>query len=170
MNEMILYHLVPIKRKDFDEKMFGKKKQKKEIVMGYLVCGIPEHENSDLFISLENDQIVISSHIDFKNKYTIALDKVTAISTYTEMEVEKIISQSAPGMIVGAATFGVLGAMIGGRVKTKEKKTVNNFLLIKHGDASEFVMRTTYIPSVSSFIEKIHEIKPELNQPQTIEL
>lgn len=150
--------------------MFGKKKDKKVIVMGYLVCGIPEHEESDLFIFLENDSIVIASNLDFKNKYNISLDKVNKVCTYSENEIEKIISQSAPGMIVGAATFGILGAMVGGRIKTKEKKNINNFLLINYGEDCEFVMRTTYAPAVDNFITKINELNSSLNQPKSIDL
>ena len=149
--------------------MVGKKKDKKYIVAGYLVNGIPEKENADLFITLQSDHIEIASNLDFKNKYCISINKITEIKNYSETEIEKIISQSAPGMIFGAATFGILGAMVGGRVKTKEKKTINNFLLIKYDD-KEFVMKTTYLPSVNNFINEFFKIKPELNQPKTIEL
>lgn len=45
---------------------------------------------------------------------------------------KKIIQQSAPGMVIGAVTFGVIGAMIGGRVKTKEKRVVNHFLIVNY--------------------------------------
>ena len=39
-----------------------------------------------------------------------------------KLKCNRFIQQSAPGMIIGAATFGLLGAMVGGRIKTKEKK------------------------------------------------
>ena len=142
--------------------LFGKKKKDKVIVGGFLVSGLPEKENSDLMLELYNDHIHMKSFRDFKNEYKISLDKVTDVKFYTEEQIQKIIEQSTPGIIIGAATFGIIGAMIGGRVKTKEKKTTLDFLLIKY-DNKEFCMRITYYPSVQKFIKKIYELKPSLS-------
>ena len=151
--------------------LFSKKKKDKIIVGGFLVSGLPEKENSDLMLELFNDHIHIKSFRDFKNEYKISLDKITDVRFYTEKQIEKVITQSTPGMIIGAATFGAIGAMIGGRIKTKEKKTTLDFLLIKY-DNKEFCMRITYYPSVKKFINKIYELKPSLlsNDKEVIEL
>lgn len=147
--------------------LFGKKKKEKVIVGGFLVSGLPERENSDLMLELFDDHIHIKSFRDFKNEYKISLDKVTNVKYYNESQIEKVITQSTPGMIIGAATFGAVGAMIGGRVKTKEKKTTLDFLLIKYDD-KEFCMRITYYPSVKKFIDKIIELKPSLDDSKEI--
>lgn len=142
--------------------LFSKKKKDKVIVGGFLVSGLPEKENSDLMLELFNDHVHIKSFRDFKNEYKISLDKITDVKFYTEKQIEKVITQSAPGMIIGAATFGTIGAMIGGRVKTKEKKTTLDFLVIKYNN-KEFCMRITYYPSVKKFMSKIYELKPSLS-------
>lgn len=147
--------------------LFGKKKKEKVIVGGFLVSGLPERENSDLMLELFDDHIHIKSFRDFKNEYKISLDKVTNVKYYNESQIEKVITQSTPGMIIGAATFGAVGAMIGGRVKTKEKKTTLDFLLIKYDD-KEFCMRITYYPSVKKFIDKIIGLKPSLDDSKEI--
>lgn len=147
--------------------LFGKKKKEKVIVGGFLVSGLPERENSDLMLELFDDHIHIKSFRDFKNEYKISLDKVTNVKYYNESQIEKVITQSTPGMIIGAATFGAVGAMIGGRVKTKEKKATLDFLLIKYDD-KEFCMRITYYPSVKKFIDKIIGLKPSLDDSKEI--
>ena len=147
--------------------LFGKKKKEKVIVGGFLVSGLPERENSDLMLELFDDHIHIKSFRDFKNEYKISLDKVTNVKYYNESQIEKVITQSTPGMIIGAATFGAVGAMIGGRVKTKEKKTTLDLLLIKYDD-KEFCMRITYYPSVKKFIDKIIGLKPSLDDSKEI--
>ena len=170
---MILNHLEPIKRKDFDEKMFGKKKNKNErILLGNALEGLPKEYSNDLAFKLTPEKIQIIQPIQ-KIEYNLSLDKVRNILYFNETEVEKIISQSAPGMIVGATTFGVLGAMAGGRVKTKEKKTVNHFVLIQYvsdSDNKEILIKTNDFWGAGKFVDYYKELNPRLDQPQTIEL
>lgn len=141
--------------------LFRRKNKDKVIVGGFLVSGLPEKQNSDLMLELYKNYINIKSVRDFKNEYRISIDKVNDVKFYTESQIQRVITQSTPGLIIGAATFGVIGAMIGGRVKTKDKKTTLDFLLIKY-DNKEFCMRITYYPSVRRFMKKIREYKPSL--------
>jgi hypothetical protein len=109
--------------------MFGKKAKNEAVALGNLVEGLPVPQNSDLSIKLTPDAMTI---VGCGQEFEINFSKLTLVDLKSDVEMEKIIKQSAPGMIIGAVAFGVIGAMIGGRVKTKEKRTVNHFLLISY--------------------------------------
>lgn len=121
--------------------MFGKKKDEK-IVLGSLVDGLPVPENCNVTVKLTPSTLnIMGNNQDFE----IDFSKIDLIDIKTDVEMEKIVQQSAPGMIIGAATFGVLGAMIGGRVKTKEKRVVSHFLIVNYQSDSlkTIVIETT---------------------------
>lgn len=109
--------------------MFGKKKEKQAFIN--LVSGLPLQANVAVSIKLTSNGLEFLEPVS-KQAFTIAFEKITNMKSYTETEIEKIVEQSAPGMIIGAAAFGLLGAMIGGRVRTKEKKILRYFLVIDY--------------------------------------
>ena len=77
---------------------------------------------------------------------------------------QKIFKQSAPGMIFGAATFGLLGAMVGGRTKTKTKKNITYFLIINYNTDNEtknIVITTNDYFKVQSFVKKYKTLNPK---------
>ena len=109
--------------------MFGKKVKNEMLALGNLVEGLPVPQNSDLSIKLTPDTMTI---VGCGQEFEINFSKLTLVDLKSDVEMEKIIKQSAPGMIIGAVAFGVIGAMIGGRVQTKEKRVVNHFLLVSY--------------------------------------
>lgn len=110
--------------------MFNKNKNQK-VALGYLVEGLPIPQNCNLLVKLTPENLLLK-HLD-KNEFSIDLSKLNTIEIYNSTALEKIVSQSAPGMIIGAATFGLLGAMVGGRTKTKEKKLISYYLVVNYG-------------------------------------
>ena len=109
--------------------MFGKKNKNQKVSLGNLVEGLPIPQNTDLTIKLTPSEL---SMVGNGQEFEINFSKLMMIDIKSDVEMEKIIQQSAPGMVIGAVTFGVIGAMIGGRVKTKEKRVVNHFLIINY--------------------------------------
>lgn len=85
---------------------------------------------------------------------------------------EKVISQSAPGMIIGVAAFGLIGAVIGGRVKTKDVKNTTHFVLINYNSDGEkqIVIKTNDALGAMKISDYFKELKPETNTPQTFTL
>lgn len=152
--------------------MFGKKKKENgtEIMLGFLVSGLPVIENSDLMLKLNQSNVTISFPTTTKQEFEIDISKVTSVDFYSETEMEKIVTQSAPGMIIGAAAFGILGAMVGGRVKTKEKKVETHFLLINYesNGSNQIVIKTNHPPSAIKVSNYFKSMKPTI--PQKIEL
>ncbi len=85
-----------------------------------------------------------------------------------ERQIKQIIEQSTPGMILGAATFGLLGAMVGGRVKTKDKITIKTLLVIdcQSDTQKQIVLDVTNNKKDSERLTKhFKELKPIHNQP-----
>ena len=110
--------------------MFGKKVRNEMLALGDLVEGLPIPQSSDVSIKMTPGALTITGS---GQEFEIDASKLTLVDLKSDVEMEKIIQQSAPGMIIGAVTFGVIGAMIGGRVKTKGKKgLVNHFLIINY--------------------------------------
>lgn len=148
--------------------MFGKKKEEK-IVLGTLVDGLPAPSNCNVTVKLTPVSLnIMGNNQDFE----IDFSKLELIDIKTDVEMEKVISQSAPGMIIGAAAFGVLGAMIGGRVKTKEKRVVSHFLIINYQSES---LKTIIIETTNDWyngaalVDYFRKLKPN-SKPIKVEL
>ena len=109
--------------------MFGKKVRNEMLALGDLVEGLPIPQSSDVSIKMTPGALTITGS---GQEFEIDASKLTLVDLKSDVEMQQIIQQSAPGMIIGAVTFGVIGAMIGGRVKTKDKRTVNHFLLVSY--------------------------------------
>lgn len=52
----------------------------------------------------------------------------------TDVEIQKQMVSSAGGAVAGGLMFGALGAIIGGRVKTKDIRTASHYLIITYTD------------------------------------
>lgn len=148
--------------------MFGKKKDEK-IVLGNLVDGLPVPPNCNVTVKLTPDALhIMGNNQDFE----IQFSKLQLVDIKTDVEIEKVISQSAPGMIIGAAAFGVLGAMIGGRVKTKEKRNVSHYVIINYQSDS---LKTIVIETTNDWyngaalVDLFRKLKPD-SQPIKVEL
>ena len=64
-------------------------------------------------------------------------DKITDICIKTDTEIQKQLVSSVGGAVAGAMLFGTLGAIIGGRAKTKKVKTSTDYLIITYRSDEE---------------------------------
>lgn len=145
--------------------MFGKKKEDAKVILGNLVGGLPIPEGSDLVAKITPNGASITI-ISTKQIFEINISKLTSICSYSETDAEKIMSQSAPGMIFGAATFGLIGAMVGGRVKTKEKKVITSFITINYESdgQKQIVIHTKNAFGADQFVNYFQTLKPSSEQ------
>lgn len=120
--------------------MFGKKKEKNNFegitiyTAFHHVNGLPIPENVLCEVFSYPDRI------DFKSGTTeikLPKEKITDISIKTDTEIQQQLVSSAGGAIAGAMLFGSLGAIIGGRIKTKKVKTTTNYLIITYKSENE---------------------------------
>jgi outer membrane lipoprotein SlyB len=142
--------------------MFGKKKVNGKVIGATLVEGLPISEGSDLVVKLTDEglTLIVAST---KQEFEIDISKLTLIDNKNEVEMQHIVKQSAPGMIIGAATFGLLGAMVGGRVKTEEKKIVTHFVIINyHSDEDKtIVLKTNDGIGAGQIADLFRKFKPQ---------
>lgn len=137
--------------------MFGKKKD--FIVLGAtLIDGLPINQGSDVIVKLTADRLLFIV-VTTKQEIEVDISKLTGIDYKTETEMNNIISQSAPGMIIGAAAFGILGAMVGGRVKTKQVTTVTHFVIVNY-TSGQIVLQTNDGNSARKISEYFRQLKP----------
>lgn len=151
--------------------MFGKKKNDEKILLGNLIEGLPVNDNADLMFKLNPQGAKFIFHQEQKT-FEISIEKLTKVQWYDKTTMEKVISQSAPGMIIGAAAFGLIGAMIGGRVKTKDVKNITHFVIINYnsdGD-KQIIMKTNDAWGAVKISDYFKELKPEPTTPQTFTL
>lgn len=150
--------------------MFGRKKRNEQVIGANLVEGLPITEGSDLVVKL-TPEILTFIVTSTRQEFTIDISKITLIDYKNEIEMEKIIQQSLPGMVIGAATFGVIGAMVGGRVKTKEKRNVTHFVIINYFSEEEktIILRTNDFYGAGKLVDYFRKLKPQA-QPLNISL
>lgn len=93
---------------------------------------IPENVFCDIY-STPNKFEIISNGLTFN----LDKNKVTDVCFKTDVEIQKQYVSSIGGAIGGAALFGTLGAMIGGRAKQKNIREVHTYLIFTYESNGE---------------------------------
>ena len=149
--------------------MFGKKKMKGKVIGTTLVEGLPLSEGSDLVVKLTDEGLTLIE-ASTKQEFEIPMSKLTMVDCKNEVEMKQIIKQSVPGMIIGAATFGLLGAIVGGRVKTEEKKIFTHFVIINYhsNEDKTIVMKTNDAIGAGQLVDFFRQLKPQTVPLKTV--
>lgn len=95
------------------------------------VNGLPIVENLLCEIKSYRDRL------DFRAGTTnikLPREKITDMCIKTDTEIQNQAVSSVGGAIAGGVMFGTLGAIIGGRAKTKKVKTITRYLIITYID------------------------------------
>lgn len=93
------------------------------------MAGLPIAEGVSCKLEFDDERVMIAGG---GNTFGVALNKITDLQTKTKTEIQKSYVSSAGGAIAGAAVFGPLGAMVGGRVKEKTSRISEHFLIITY--------------------------------------
>lgn len=147
--------------------MFGKKKNNKQVI-GQHISGLENIPNVPVIIVLSESGLKLNV-VNMKKEYTITLDKITSINCYHETEVEKHLKTSFVGGVVGAAAFGLPGAIIGSRPKEKKKRKVTFYLLVDYAD-NQLIFSSEDGFGTGGIVDLFRKIKPSPNDVQSIEL
>jgi hypothetical protein len=91
--------------------------------------GLPIAENTMCKVFCTPEGIVIDGA---GSSYTIPKAKIMHIDIIDSEQIQKSYVSSVGGTVAGAALFGPLGAMVGGRAKEKESTIVTNYLTITY--------------------------------------
>lgn len=146
-------------------------KYKHAQVYGTLVDGLPIPAQVQVVTRLFSERVELEAFTGANHqKFNLDLEKIQRVSILNEKQIKQIVTQSAPGMIIGAAAFGLLGAMVGGRVKTKNQIKINSLLLIDYISDEEnkqiLINVSENTPQAADFVSKFHGLKPLVsNQP-----
>jgi len=142
--------------------MFRRKKVKGKVIGANHVEGLPVKEEADLVVKLTDEGLTLIEAAT-KQEFEINISKLSLIDYKNEVEMQQIVKQSAPGMIIGAATFGLLGAMVGGRVKTKHKKIITHFVIINYQSDEEktIVLTTNDGIGAGQLVDYFKKLKPQ---------
>lgn len=98
------------------------------------VYGLPIAENMMCAVYSKTDSL------EFEvagASYQLSKDKILDISFKTDKEISKQAVSSAGGAVAGALMLGALGAMIGGRAKTKTVTQTFYYLIITYRDSDD---------------------------------
>lgn len=95
----------------------------------FLVSGLPLAEETYCEIFVGEQNLCIEAH---KQTFNVPISNIIAAQAKTDVEIEKEVTSSAGKAVVGGLLFGSVGAIVGGRVKTKKTKTFSYYLIINY--------------------------------------
>lgn len=126
--------------------------------------GLPVPEGTFCKLFLCPDKIEIECN---GNKFNLDKSKITGVTMKTDVEIHKQYVSSIGGAVAGAAIFGTLGAMIGGRSKEKKSKIVNTFLIFtyKKDESLEYISFdvTNSISDGGKLVQDFKSLDKQLN-------
>ena len=76
----------------------------------------------------------------------LSYDKAIDLSVTTDKEIQKSYVGSVGGAIGGAALFGTLGAMVGGRAKEKTSTVTEFYLVVTYNKDNELAYLSFHVP------------------------
>ena len=122
------------------------------------INGLPIAENMMCLISSYPDRI------EFKSGTTeikLSRNKITDMCIQTDTKIQRQIVSSIGDALAGAAMFGTLGAIIGGRAKTKKIKTQTNYLIITYLGENEELKYIDFdtLKAFTSAMKLVNEFK-----------
>jgi hypothetical protein len=120
--------------------MFGKKKEKKNLEGITIYTAFHHTDGLPIVENMLCEVFSYPDRMDFKAGTTeikLSKDKITDMCIKTDIEIQQQAVSSVGGAIAGAALFGTLGAVIGGRSKAKKIKTSTNYLIITYKSDNE---------------------------------
>ena len=145
--------------------MFGKSKDFS--TAGTLVDGLPVPSNTMITVRLNSEKFYIQALTGRKKEdwptYELTVEKVENVQLMNQTEIERVVEQSVPGLIIGGAALGALGAMIGGRVHTKEKVKNHTILAITYfsGERKQIILDVTAaVKDSERVLNHFKELKP----------
>lgn len=98
------------------------------------IAGLPLGEGTKCEIYLFPTHFVIKRN---KIAYKLPMTKLKDVAVKTEKEIQTSYVSSVGGAVGGAALFGTVGAMVGGRAKKKTDTKIDEYLIFsydKRGD------------------------------------
>jgi len=119
---------------------------------------VPEGVFCNLFLLPDKLQVHASG-----TQFDLDLTRITDVVEKTDVEIQKQMVSSAGGAVAGGLLLGPVGALIGGRAKTKTSREIKSYMIISYskGDALEYMaFNTTGNFKVLKFISAVKAAIP----------
>lgn len=124
------------------------------------VSGLPIAENIMCKVCSYPDRI---EFISGSANIALARNKITDICVKSEVEIQQQMVSNPGGAIAGALMFGAVGAIIGGKPKTKKRKKTSFYLIITYvknpNELSCIVLNATQSFSAHKFVKEFYALK-----------
>lgn len=109
--------------------LFGKKGNKEFSIQVKHVSGLPIPQGITCQILVNNDNMqIVANGVNIN----LNLNKINGVSFEMDVDIEKYSKSSKLGGAIGAATFGVTGAIIGSAPKIKTERKVTGCTVISY--------------------------------------
>jgi hypothetical protein len=122
-------------------------------IQGIHVSGLPIAQDAQTYLYLCEDKIIFERNDTIYNLYW---DKIKDVTIKTDAEIQKSYVSSVGGAVAGGVLFGPLGAIIGGRAKTKIDKRISNYLIFTYSkeETIDFIsFEVTGISKAKEFVK-----------------
>lgn len=114
--------------------LFGKKKDKVKTFDMKHVVGLDLPQDVICSVIVDENQLTI---ISTAKQFNIKMEKVRGIDFDMNVDIETYMQSSMMKGLIGAATFGVAGAVIGSAPKGKEKRMVTAVATLSYTSQEE---------------------------------
>lgn len=123
------------------------------------MIGLPVPEGFECEISSYPTKISISGN---GMQFNLDKNKLIDVCVKTDVEIQNQYVSSVGGAVGGAILFGGLGAMIGGRAKLKQARTVSKYLIFSYSKDNNINYISfdvlNYLPQAMKFVDEFKEI------------
>ena len=156
----------------FQNKKSAEKQRAKGIYTSYYnakhVYGLPFPEDTRVNIDACKDHLSFSAN---NVSYDLAYNKIIDACVKTDVEIRSQTTSGAGGAVAGAMLFGPLGAVIGGRPKTKNTYDFIYYLLFTYMDKNGAISYMGFQVIKSDAKKLLNAIEPCIpKQKKNIEL
>lgn len=161
---ILAFKMVIITSKTSKEAKLQKKKDIQEGIHRYNslihVGGLNAPENCKASVTLSKNTLTVNCG---GNEFVLDIPKIKNVDFQLDIDEKQYLKSSFTKGVVGAATFGVAGAVIGSAPKTKIKREVKCYAIISyesvHGDYKTFILRDEF-PNTQVCAGLVDAIKP----------
>lgn len=143
-----------------------KKSDKKEDILRYSpivhIGGLNVPENCTCSVTLDRQGLTI---ICSGNEILLNLDKIRNVDFQMDIDEKQVLKSSLAGGIVGTAAFGMSGAIIGSRPKSKTKREIKCYAIISYesnqGEYKTFILRDE-LPNSQRCSKLVDALRPKI--------
>ena len=142
--------------------LFKKKEKDLEYSSIIHIVGLDVPENCKCKVILKKVNLII---LCAGNEYSLNIEKIKNVDFQIDVDEKQLLKSSLLRGAVGAAAFGVAGAVVGSSPKVKNKREVKCYAIIsyenKNGENENFVLRDE-LPNTTQCAKLVDELKKRI--------